>query len=637
MSAEESGTSLRVRDLTRPYRGILSVAIALGVVAALASLAQPMGIGWLVDTVERGGGLWSPIALLVGLFCLDAFIGGLQSYLVGRAGESVVRDVRFTLTGKLLRATRREHEERPSGDLHARVVTDTSLLKAALTQSLATMVVSALMVVGGILIMVVLDPLLLGLTLLCLSVAAVVTLLLARKLRGAAQLNRSRVGALGADLNRALSAITTIKVSRAEEREQRRLGTRMDEAYRTGLGVTKLNAMLAPTVSVGLQVSFAVVFAVGMSRVATGGMSVAEFTSFVLYLFYLITPLVAVSTALGQLQQGLAAITRLDEVLRIRQERDSSAGNSEDGSEAESSGTNTSNSRPDTGDIDTGDTDTGDTDPSAPRTGTAGTLARFEDVRFGYESGPEVLHGLTFEIPRSGLTALVGPSGSGKSTILTLLTRFDRPDSGTVTLDGTDVGELELTGLRGRVGYVQQDPAILSGTVEENIRYANPDATREELDEAVRLADLGDVIAELPDGMSTEVGQHGSKLSGGQRQRVAIARMLLTNPDLLLLDEATAQLDSNSESALRDTIHGVAETRAVVAIAHRMSTVIEADRILVVERGSIRARGTHEELLATDELYRTLVRTEITDDEQQASDSSTEEPGTPRLMSSKGA
>ncbi|SFE63435.1 ABC transporter [Actinopolyspora alba] len=612
MSAEQSGASLRVRDLVRPYRGILTVAIALGVVAALASLAQPMGIGWLVDTVGRDGGLWSPIALLIGLFCLDAFVGGLQSYLVGRTGESVVRDVRFTLTGRLLRATRREHEERPSGDLHARVVTDTSLLKAALTQSLATMVVSALMVLGGILIMVVLDPLLLGLTLLSLSVAAAVTFLLARRLRGAAQLNRGRVGALGADLNRALSAITTIKVSRAEEREQRRLGTRMDEAYRTGLGVTKLNAMLAPTVSVGLQISFAVVFAVGMSRVATGGMSIAEFTSFVLYLFYLITPLVTVSTALGQLQQGLAAITRLDEVLRIGQEDGSVA----EGSVAESSG----------GETGTGNTTTG-----------AGTLARFEDVRFGYGTGPEVLHGMTFDIPRSGLTALVGPSGSGKSTILTLLTRFDRPDSGTVTLDGTDVGELELPELRGRVGYVQQDPAILSGTVEENIRYANPDASRAELDEAVRLADLEDVIAALPDGMSTEVGQHGSKLSGGQRQRVAIARMLLTNPDMLLLDEATAQLDSNSENALRDTIHGIAEHRAVVAIAHRMSTVIEADRILVVEGGSIRARGTHEELLATDELYRTLVRTDISDEERQRADSSAEETDTPRLMSSKGA
>lgn len=612
LSVEKSGTVPRVRDLVRPYRGVLATAVVLGVLAALSSLAQPMGIGWLVDTVGSGGGLAAPIALLIGLFCVDALVGGLQNYLVGRAGESVVRDVRHTLVGKIFRASRREHDERPSGDLHARVVTDTSLLKAALTQSLATMVVSALMVTGGIVIMAVLDPLLLGLTLLCLVVAASVTFLIARKLRGAAQLNRGRVGALGGDLNRALSAVTTIKVSRAEQREQQRLGTRMNEAYRTGLGVTRLNAMLAPAVSVGLQVSFAVVFAVGMGRVAAGGMSVAEFTSFVLYLFYLITPLVTVSTALGQLQQGLAAITRLDEVLRIEQEEDLPGG-----------------------DVTTRESPEPAPTPPAEHGAVPagnGALVTFENVRFGYGNGAEVLRGATFEVPRTGLTALVGPSGAGKSTIFTLLSRFDRPGSGSIALDGTDVGSLELAELRSRIGYVQQDPAILSGTLEENIRYAAPEASPEQFDEAVRLADLDGVLATLPDGMNTDVGQHGSKLSGGQRQRVAIARMLLAEPDLLLLDEATAQLDSNSETALRETMRGIAERRAVVAIAHRMSTVVNADTILVIEDGAVRARGDHEELLATDELYQQLVRTGEVGREPPRSDAPAEEREPLRLV-----
>ncbi|NHD18348.1 MULTISPECIES: ABC transporter ATP-binding protein [unclassified Actinopolyspora] len=612
MSARSNGTTPWVRDLVRPYRGVLATAVALGVLAALASLAQPMGIGWLVDTVGRGGGLSAPIALLIGLFCVDAFVGGMQNYLVGRAGESVVRDVRHTLVGKIFRATRKEHEQRPSGDLHARVVTDTSLLKAALTQSLATMVVSALMVTGGIVIMAVLDPLLLGLTLLCLVVAAGVTFLVARKLRGAAQLNRDRVGALGSDLNRALFAMTTIKASRAEHREQQRLGTRMDEAYRTGLGVTRLNAMLAPAVSVGLQVSFAVVFAVGMSRVAAGGMSVAEFTSFVLYLFYLITPLVTVSTALGQLQQGLAAITRLDEILRLEQEAPSPDEDAVDGESSEPTRTPPGGS---------GTAPTG-----------SGTLVTFANVRFGYGNGVEVLRGTTFDIPRTGLTALVGPSGAGKSTIFTLLSRFDRPEAGTITLDGTDVGALDLAELRTRIGYVQQDPAILSGTLEENIRYAAPDASPEKFDEAVRLADLDEVIAVLPDGMNTDVGQHGSKLSGGQRQRVAIARMLLAEPELLLLDEATAQLDSNSETTLRETMRGIAEHRAVVAIAHRLSTVIDADTILVIEDGAVRARGDHDQLLATDELYQQLVRGGEVDERTPWNDAPAEEREPLRLV-----
>jgi ABC-type multidrug transport system fused ATPase/permease subunit len=236
----------------------------------------------------------------------------------------------------------------------------------------------------------------------------------------------------------------------------------------------------------------------------------------------------------------------------------------------------------------------------------------FTDVRFRYRAEhPEVQQGVSFTIPPGGMTAFVGPSGAGKTTVFSLIERFYDPDSGTVRVDGTDIRQWSLSELRAAIGYVEQDAPVLSGTLRENLIFGCPEATREELDGVLRITRLTSLVERLPDGVETHVGHRGMRLSGGERQRIAIARALLRHPRLLLLDEATSQLDAINEAALRETIADVAQLITVLVVAHRLSTVTMADRIIVMEAGRILACGTHAELIAASPLYAELATTQF--------------------------
>ena len=282
-----------------------------------------------------------------------------------------------------------------------------------------------------------------------------------------------------------------------------------------------------------------------------------------------------VFTSLTDLQRGLAAVDRIKEVLGAPTEPESV------------------------------------TREPSPRVGKGDPTVRLDSVRFGYVPGREVLRGVSFEVPALSRTALVGPSGSGKSTIFALLARFYEADSGTIFVEGEDVRRIPLDELRDGIGYVEQESPVMAGSIRQNILYANPAATEEELQEALDLTNLRTLIDGLPRGLDTEVGDAGVLLSGGERQRVAIARTLLAKPRLLLLDEITSQLDTRNELALRDAIARVSERCTVMVVAHRLSTVVDADRIVVLDGGKVSSIGTHEELLASDPLYRELAENQL--------------------------
>jgi ABC-type multidrug transport system fused ATPase/permease subunit len=537
-------------------------------------LAQPLVVGAVLKAVRTGGSVAQPAALLVALFALDAIFSGLQGYLMGRTGEGVVFGVRRELVGRLLRMTVPEHDRRRTGDLLSRVGTDTTLLKAALSQSLTSIVVGVVVFVGALVLMALIDPLLLAVALTAIAVATAVVVVVATKVREATEEAQERVGTLGAALERALRAIRTVKISHAEDREEEAISGEARAAYESGVRAAAYEALIGPATNVALQGSFVLVLGVGGARLASGDLALEDLVAFLLYLLYLVGPLVMVFASFTELQQGLAAMGRIREVLEFPVEASSSGAVPESGA------------------------------PAAP-------VARLEGVSFSYGPDRPVLEDVSFEIPGPGLTALVGPSGAGKSTVFALLSRFYDADSGSVRVGGTDVRRLPLGELRARVAYVEQDAPVLAGTVRQNLLYANPEASDDELEEVLDLASLRAFTEKLPEGLDTEVGDGGTLLSGGERQRIALARMLLRRPRLLLLDEVTSQLDAGNEQALKETVREVALRCAVVVIAHRLSTVVGADRILLLDEGRVSAEGTHGELLQNSPLYRELVETQM--------------------------
>ena len=564
-----------LRDLLAfagPHRAAIAGALALGLLGALAALAQPLLVGAVLKAVRTGGSVLGPAALLVALFALDAAFSGLQGYLMGRTGEGVVFGVRRALVGRLLRMTVPEHDRRRTGDLLSRVGTDTTLLKAALAQSLTSIAVGVVVFFGAILLMALIDPLLLAVALACVVVATAAVLLAATKVREATEEAQERVGDLGAALERTIRAIRTVKISRAEGREEEAISGEARAAYEAGTRAAAYEALIGPATNVALQGSFVLVLGVGGARLASGKLALEDLVAFLLYLLYLVGPLVMVFASFAELQQGLAAMGRIREVLESP--------------------------------IESGP-------PGAVPGVGAGPAARLDRVGFGYGPGRPVLEDVSFEAQGPGLTALVGPSGAGKSTVFALLSRFYDAGSGSVSVGGTDVRHLPLHELRARVAYVEQDAPVLAGTVRQNLLYANPSASDAELEGAIDLANLRAFVDGLPEGLETEVGDGGTLLSGGERQRIALARMLLARPQLLLLDEVTSQLDAANERALKETIRRVSETRAVVVIAHRLSTVVDADKILLLEGGMITAEGTHEELLGSSAAYKKLVQTQM--------------------------
>ncbi|MEU4029958.1 ABC transporter ATP-binding protein [Streptomyces anulatus] len=563
---------MNLREIVRGHRVLLIVGVGMGLVGAAATLAQPWMLGRLIDGVASGEPIVGTITLIAVFFVADAVLSAGHAYAIGRAGENITHDVRRILGGRLLRSQFPHFSRLEHGDVFSRTVSDTSIACLVITQAMAQVVSSVFMVIGSVVLMARLDWKLLLATVTCLGLASGIALLLARQVRLAALQARENVGAFGSGLQRVLGAITTVKASRAEERETEELGRLAGRVRVSGIRVSGFSALLTPMMNVGTQLSLAVVIAWGMSRVATGSLSPADLTAFVMYLFYVVAPLVMLFMSIGQIQQGRAAVQRVKELGSIPQEEE------------------------------------GDTEAVPERRPVADTVSavEFEGVGFAYREGAPVLSDVSFTLPRRGLTAIVGPSGAGKTTVFQLIERFYRPESGTIRVGGHDTANLGLAELRAMVGYVEQDVPLLRGTIRQNVTYANPGADDADITRALRLASLEEFVAGLPDGLDTELGERGAGLSGGQRQRLAIARTMLQRPAVILLDEVTAHLDSDTEAALRDTMTEAAGECAVLAIAHRLSTVVHADRILVMENGRIRTIGTHHELIESDKVYRRL-------------------------------
>ncbi|MEY4981442.1 MAG: hypothetical protein RL174_780 [Actinomycetota bacterium] len=562
----------------REHKKNLWLAVGLSIFGAGFSLAQPVLTGQVISAVQGGKDTtWLALGL-VAMIVVAGVASGWQYYILVKTGEGVVLSARRHLAARLLRLPIAEYDLRRTGDLVSRVGSDTTLLRAVLTQGLVDSVGGALVFIGSIVVMAVLDPVLLGLTLLVILIAISSIVFTARHIRRATTKAQERVGAMAAAVERALSAIRTIRAARAEERESRAIYHDAREAYDQGVKIAKISAAIAPIAGIAMNGAFIVVLGVGGFRVAAGQTTVADLVTFVLLLFLMVRPLGQAFGAYSSVQSALGALARIQEVISVPIESESVVKN-----------------------VSTGVQPVND------------VAIEFKNVSFEYATsdGGKVLNDVSIQIQRGSRVALVGPSGAGKSTILSLIERFYEPTAGTILLDGQPVHAISREDLRAQLGYVEQDAPVLAGSIRANLLLASPNATDEQLVQVLEQVNLTEVLNRHSSGLDAEVGENGIMLSGGERQRLAIARTLLAAPPILLLDESTSALDGVNEQKMREAIDAVSKNRTLIVIAHRLSTVVDSDQIIVIENGSVVGVGTHSELVKSTPLYKELAKHQL--------------------------
>ncbi|WP_371543054.1 ABC transporter ATP-binding protein/permease [Streptomyces sp. NBC_00554] len=596
-----TGTLAALIGYARPHWRVLLLSLVLTLLASVSGLAQPKFAQTILDRLDKGADVAAPVALLAAFLAAGALLTGVNAWLQQRTSERVVRQVRRGLVHRLIRLRVSELDQRAPGDLIARVTSDSTLLKSAATEGLIMTVNGVLTFAGTLIMMATLDARLLGVTMLVLALVGIVITMILPRIKAAVARSQTSVGAVGAVLDRTLGAARTVKANGAEGRETRAAEEAVDEAYAAGLVGARYSALVAMVGGASIQTAFLVVLGVGGAFVANGTMSVSELIAFLLYVFFLAIPVSQLVGGAAQLQQGLGAVGRIQEAagLPVEDDIDSPAlTGSGPAPYIGSAAATASGPAPDTD------------SPSATVSGPPPDI-ELTGVEFTYPGRAPALRGVSFTVPGGTQTALVGLSGAGKTTLFSLLQRFYEPTAGTIRIGGQDISTLPRGEVRRRIAYVEQDSPVMSGTIRENLLYAAPSATAEQLAEALAVTRLDGLVARLPMGLDTAVGPRGVTLSGGERQRLAIARALLRRPQVLLLDEATAQLDARNEQALSELIGRTAGQCTVLLIAHRLSTVTEADQIVVLEHGDVRAIGTHHSLVDDDELYRELASTQF--------------------------
>ncbi|SNZ16335.1 ATP-binding cassette, subfamily B, AbcA/BmrA [Terribacillus aidingensis] len=549
---------------TNPPRGIMITALVMSLLTTGVGFAVPLFTKRLVDGFSGQSFTGNQIAILVAAFVLQALASGLSIYLLAKVGHHVVAKLREKLWDKLLRLPVRFHHNNDTGETLSRVTNDTSIVKELITEHLTSFVTGIISIVGSIIILLILDWKMTIVMLLAVPVAIIIIMVLGRQMYRVSKMMQEETAKFTAVLNQVLPEMKLVKASNAEHVEQERGNKGIRTLFTYGLKEAKIQALLSPLMLFIMMLLLVTIIGYGGVRVASGALSAGDMVAFILYLFQIIMPMTQLSMFFTHLQKAMGATERIYDVL---------------GEETE------------------------DAEKGKPITHVDGDL-HMDEVSFAYQA-EQVLHNLSFSAPAGKVTAIAGPSGGGKSTLFGLLERYYEPTSGVIRLGTEPISNFKLQDWRRQIGYVAQETALLSGTIRENICYGlEREIPQEELERVSEMAYAKQFIEELPEGFETKVGERGVKLSGGQRQRIAIARALLRDPQILMLDEATSSLDSSSEIYVQRALQNLMQNRTTFVIAHRLSTIVDADQIVFIERGRITGIGTHGELFERHELYR---------------------------------
>jgi ATP-binding cassette, subfamily B, bacterial len=563
-------------SFARPYRFALLVTIVAMISLVGVQLLVPWFIRSLIEAVrtqEEGAnsyGLVTQLALLsLGIFLLRAVMEFLRSYMAHIAGWGVVADVRTAVYRHLQKLSLRYYEDKQTGQLMSRVVNDTDLLEKLIAHAVPDVLVNVLTLIGVSIVLFIMSPPLMFLTLVPIPIIILAMRAFAIYVQPAFRKRQKELGELNAILQDNLSGMREIKAFTREETEAQRIGSRVINYKNSLLYALKMMATFHPLVNLASGLGLIVVIYFG-GRMALGGtLAIEDLVAFFLYLEMFYQPVQRLTDAWEQIQESLAGGERVAELLR------------------------------ETPDVD-------DAPNAVTFPGRARGAVRLENVGFSYLPDQPVLKGVNLDIPAHSVVALVGPTGVGKTTLASLIPRFYDTTQGKITLDGYDIRDLTLRSLRQQVSVVLQDVFLFHGTVRDNILFGSPGASEAQMREAARIANTEEFIERLPHGYDTIIGERGVKLSGGQKQRLSIARAVLRDAPILILDEATSAVDTKTELLIQQALERLMVGKTTFIIAHRLSTIRNADQIVVLHDQGVAEQGTHTELMSRDGIYANL-------------------------------
>ncbi|AJD90129.1 multidrug ABC transporter permease [Jeotgalibacillus malaysiensis] len=556
---------------------IPKLALTLGLVGSilttLVGLTIPLLTRELVDgfSVSISGWLVAVIAIV---FIVQAVIDGGSTYLLGYTGQVVVARLREQMWEKMIRLPVSYYDQKASGESVSRVVNDTGIVKDLISQHFPQFITGIITIFGAVIILLVMDWRMTLLMLISVPVTVGIMIPLGRQMSKISRGLQDETADFTGKIQQTLSEIRLMKASNAETFESAKGKGGIKNLLMYGLKEMRIFAIVGPLIYLVMMAVIVVIIGYGGIRVAEGSMSTGSLVAFLLYLFQIVFPITSFAMFFTQLQKAKGATERIIGITELSPE------DGRDGEELD----------------------------------ITGMPVHVRNVSFAYEAGEPIISNVSFDAAPGEMVAFAGPSGGGKSTMFGLLERFYEPAEGSIFIGGTSITDLSMNAWRSQIGYVSQDSPMMAGTIRDNLTYGLEDAGSiddERLWEVAAMAYAEPFIREFPEGLDTQVGERGVKLSGGQRQRIAIARAFLRDPKILMMDEATASLDSQSEAIVQQALSRLMEGRTTFIIAHRLSTIVDADKIIFIEKGRITGIGTHHQLIETHPLYREFAEQQL--------------------------